>query len=67
MLFLIEPTPSFAKPSVHKNILLPFLAFFNKDKDVIIPGPNAVLHLDSIENNFDKIKFDDFDIGFDIK
>ena len=67
MLFLIDPTPSFAKPSVHKNILLPFLTFFSKDKDVIIPGPNAVQPNDLIEYNLDKIKFDVFDIGFDIK
>ena len=66
-LLLIDPIPSFARPSVHKNILLPFLTFFNKDKDVITPSPKAVQHNDLIENNFDKIKLDDFDIGLDIK
>ena len=63
----IFPIPSFAKPSVHKNILLPFFAFFNNDKDNTIPGPKAVHPFSSIEFNMDNILSDVFEIGFDIK
>ena len=54
-------------PSVHKKILLPFLAFFNKDKLNNTAGPKAVEPSSSISLNDLMIDWDDCFIEFLIK
>ena len=63
----VFPKPSFTKTSGHKNILLPFYTFFNRDKDNYFRGSKAVHPFSSIEFNSDNILLDIFEIVLYIK